>query len=448
MSIEAVHILSGQNVINPYVADSVLYFAADVKSEFVKTHLDANGNKLFHLYKMKLRNGKPYGSMTPVLTEDMTTNQVSITRSGCDFLVTKNNTNANADFFVTQNNADATNSDGANLLGIFQADPYLTRSEQVMRQPNNSNIAFPSVSPDGKMMIFVSDMPGGEGSSDLYMCERESMYGHWSNPVNLGTTINTRGSETSPFIHPSGKIFFASNGRSDSRKLDIYYTYRTKNGFATPVRYDSNVNGNADDYGIYLSDDEEWGYIASNRYGRDVLFYFHLGFPSFPEVTEFVEDNFCYTLYEGSTDNYDPSMFTFRWDVSDGFTAYGAEVDHCFAGAGDYIVSLSVLDKTSGEELFSIAEFPLSLHATEQVKIIAPHTVKQGQEVTFEASGEYITTFTPKAFYWDFGKLGKEKGVRVTKKFNKKGSYMVRCGTIAVEDKNTRLCTWIEIKVE
>ncbi len=214
------------------------------------------------------------------------------------------------------------------------------------------------------------------------------------------------------------------------------------------MRYDSNVNTSADEYGIYVSDDEEWGYVTSARYGYDMIFYFYRGFPSFPESNEWVEDNYCFTLYEASTDNYDPSMFTFRWTVNDGFSAYGAEVDHCFDGPGEYMVALSVLDKTSNEELFSIAEFPLELVRTEQVDIEAPRRIRQGQEVTFRASADAIKSFTPKGFYWDFGKLGKLKGQTVKRKFTKKGTYRVSCGTIAEEDKNVRLCTWIELIVE
>ncbi len=46
------------------------------------------------------------------------------------------------------------------------------------------NIGQPSVSADGRYLYFASDMPGGEGKSDIYFCE--SVSGEWGEPVNLG----------------------------------------------------------------------------------------------------------------------------------------------------------------------------------------------------------------------------------------------------------------------
>ena len=47
------------------------------------------------------------------------------------------------------------------------------------------DVAQPSVSSDGKYLFFASDMPGGQGGSDLYYCEL--INGEWSAPVNLGS---------------------------------------------------------------------------------------------------------------------------------------------------------------------------------------------------------------------------------------------------------------------
>jgi len=84
----------------------------------------------------------------------------------------------------------------------------------------------PTLSPDGSMLIFASDRPGGYGGVDLWMATREKG-GMWSAPVNLGPTINTPGSEYSPFIASDGMtLFFASDGEEDGiGKLDIYYAY-------------------------------------------------------------------------------------------------------------------------------------------------------------------------------------------------------------------------------
>ena len=87
---------------------------------------------------------------------------------------------------------------GNNLLSL-KPFPYNNREYEV---------AHPSLSKDGKYLFFASDMPGGSGKSDLYCSEMKN--GEWSFPVNLGPKVNTSASENYPYMHPSGKLYFAS----------------------------------------------------------------------------------------------------------------------------------------------------------------------------------------------------------------------------------------------
>ena len=54
-----------------------------------------------------------------------------------------------------------------------------------------SNDINPVVTTDGSFMIFVSRDRGGEGSSDLFI-SFSNADGNWSEPANLGPTINSR----------------------------------------------------------------------------------------------------------------------------------------------------------------------------------------------------------------------------------------------------------------
>jgi tetratricopeptide (TPR) repeat protein len=74
------------------------------------------------------------------------------------------------------------------------------------------NYTHPSISPDGLTLFFSSDMPGGAGGMDLYICTKDS-FGVWSEPRNLGPTVNTAGSEVFPFIAANGILYFSSIGR-------------------------------------------------------------------------------------------------------------------------------------------------------------------------------------------------------------------------------------------
>src|SRR5215471_9797061 len=62
----------------------------------------------------------------------------------------------------------------------------------------------PAISPNGLSLYFASDRPGGFGEYDLYVSQRSSLYEPWGTPRNLGPTINTESSERAPNFSPDG----------------------------------------------------------------------------------------------------------------------------------------------------------------------------------------------------------------------------------------------------
>lgn len=118
-----------------------------------------------------------------------------------------------------------------------------TKIVNVERLPDAINSRFGeygiSFSHDGQSCIFSSSRPGGVGGIDLYSSELGSD-GTWSNPVNLGPTINTPHNEDMPFWHPDGKrLIFASEGHQSIGGYDLYTSYLNEDGFwTTPVGID------------------------------------------------------------------------------------------------------------------------------------------------------------------------------------------------------------------
>jgi outer membrane protein OmpA-like peptidoglycan-associated protein len=133
----------------------------------------------------------------------------------------------------------------------------------------NFNCAHPSVSADGSMLYFASDMDGGFGGMDIYYVARNTE-GGWSQPHNLGDKVNTAGNELFPFIATNGKLYFSSNGLEGLGGLDIYET-KMKDGKATRV-YNMGVpvNSKADDFSYYLNNDNKTGFLSSNRNNGDL----------------------------------------------------------------------------------------------------------------------------------------------------------------------------------
>lgn len=147
-----------------------------------------------------------------------------------------------------------------------------------------SSYAHPALSPDGKWLYFVSDMPGGYGGYDLW---RASVVGgHGVGAVeNLGPEINTPGNEMFPAFRPSGELYFSSDGREPSLGgLDLYRAKEdtlTKHWEVLHLPYPMNSNG--DDFGIAFEGLHNRGFFSSNRAsagrGWDKIYSF-----SFPEI--------------------------------------------------------------------------------------------------------------------------------------------------------------------
>lgn len=126
------------------------------------------------------------------------------------------------------------------------------------------SIGHPAFNEKGNIMLFVSDMPGGFGGTDIYLSVRE-VHG-WGNPINLGPSINTERNEMFPFLAYDGTLYFSSEGHPGLGGLDIFKA--EKNGdrqWTNPLNMGSPINSSRDDYAFILNKRGEIGYFGSNR---------------------------------------------------------------------------------------------------------------------------------------------------------------------------------------
>lgn len=176
-----------------------------------------------------------------------------------------------------QGNAGIKDPKGDVQLKIYRGVKGPEDWEQIEELPFSSNeysIAHPSLSHDGRWLVFTSNMPGGFGGMDLYVAERNG--DQWMAPVNLGNGINSKGNDVFPFWHKSGYLFFSSDGRGGHGGLDIYVTKWTKeNKFKGIQRLLFPYNSGRDDLSFIVSPDGRSGYMASDRKptkGKDDLY--------------------------------------------------------------------------------------------------------------------------------------------------------------------------------
>lgn len=185
----------------------------------------------------------------------------------------------NGDIIFTRNNYFRSkaeqSSDGTTKLKMYTAKGY-SLSEIIPFNYNNDeySVGHPTLSKDGKVLIFASDMPGGLGGVDLYYCIRLNDKGEWSRPINFGKKINTEGDEQFPFLSDFNKLYFSSNGLPGLGGLDVFsIEISDLKPLGTAENLGPPLNSPFDDFAIAKTDVES-GYFSSNRRGNDDIYSF------------------------------------------------------------------------------------------------------------------------------------------------------------------------------
>lgn len=158
---------------------------------------------------------------------------------------------------------------GISRLGIYKArlgaDGF-GNEEQFLFNNSEVSIAHPALSPDGRRLYFVSDMPGGFGGTDIYVCMDQG--GQWGEPQNMGPSINTARNEVFPFVATDGSLYFGSNGHPGLGGIDIYLAMKGSDGaFASALNLGAPINGPKDDMAFIIDAAGKRGFFSSNRPG-------------------------------------------------------------------------------------------------------------------------------------------------------------------------------------
>jgi outer membrane protein OmpA-like peptidoglycan-associated protein len=173
----------------------------------------------------------------------------------------------------------------AKIASSRRSDAAWTKAQEVeLTRDTLSLFAHPAVSPDGKWLYFVSDMPGGEGGKDIWRVRlsETSMGG----VENLGAPVNTPGDELFPTFRPNGDLYFSSNGHEGMGGLDIFIA--KPNAFGWQLEHPGfPLNSQGDDFGMTFEGMLNKGYFSSNRgdaHGWDHIYSFEN-----PEIVQTVK---------------------------------------------------------------------------------------------------------------------------------------------------------------
>lgn len=148
----------------------------------------------------------------------------------------------------------------------------------------------PSISPDGKTLLFATYRDTVNFTSDIYKTVKQN--GTWSKATPL--SINTNGNEKSPFIHPDNKtLYFSSDSLPGMGGFDIYLCRKNDKGeWGKPINMGYPINTESDEVGFFVSTDGRKGYFASNKLsgaGGYDIYSFELPEDKRPEKVLFVK---------------------------------------------------------------------------------------------------------------------------------------------------------------
>ena len=225
-------------------------------------------------------------------------------------------------FFTRNNTKDGRRikaKDGITKMAIYQAENVAGKWVDISLLPFNDreyNTAHPSISVEGDILYFASNREGGAGGMDIWSVKR--IGDDWSEPRNLGPSVNTESDEIFPFVHADGTLYFASNGHIGFGGLDLFFS-RPGAEWTTATNLGAPFNSENDDFGFIIDRDKKNGYFSSSRsggYGADDIYSFYVNGSldelfdenNRPKVvrdfTLMISDNISSEMIEGATITY------------------------------------------------------------------------------------------------------------------------------------------------
>ena len=158
--------------------------------------------------------------------------------------------------------------------GEILADTAAKKDEYALQAPSFKSPVQPEEGDNSpyfvndNTIIFASRRAGGQGGLDLWYTVFADTA--WTEPINMGPTINTAYDETTPFLARDGRTLYFSSNRAESMGgLDVYSAVfdDKKIAWQEAANLGIPVNSPGDDAFYRLSSDGKAAFFSSNRFG-------------------------------------------------------------------------------------------------------------------------------------------------------------------------------------
>ena len=406
--------------ISPVIVIDGIIFCSDRRFSWYKDRTAFDGRRLYNIYLAERKD-----STFRKNPKELQTNRNSLFNNGPLCLAPDGKTV----YFTSEveTGTEAKKLNYKNHNGIFIAHLSGLRLDSIHPFSYNNpeyDVGQPSISKDGRFLFFASDMPGGQGGSDLYYCEL--INGEWAAPVNLGPEVNSPGVENNPYMHPSGRLYFSSDRPGGVGKLDIYFTSLNDGTWENPVLLPEPINSTSDDFAFIAEDNLRSGYFASNRLRTDDIYKFSFTIIRKEKCDSLQKNSFCYRFIEENAVKLDSLPFRYEWRFGDGSLADGPVVEHCYNGPGTYLVQLDITNLITNETAINAKTDTLAVKNIEQPYISGPDSINEGQKLILSADSTNLPGWEISQYYWNFGDETAAFGKEVDKTYFKPGKYNIQ----------------------
>ncbi|PQV47378.1 WD40 repeat protein [Jejuia pallidilutea] len=165
-----------------------------------------------------------------------------------------------------------------NVLGTLSAIVEVKKQGNVWGPPQIASFSGqyfdlePYFGKDGLTLYFASTRPNKNTSEhsknfDIWYVTRQNVNGKWTEPINMGSPINTEHGEFYSSIADNGNFYFTRDNPSLKRKDDIYVSELKKGSYTEPKPLPDTINSEGYEYNAFIAPDES--YLIFGAYNRN-----------------------------------------------------------------------------------------------------------------------------------------------------------------------------------
>lgn len=174
------------------------------------------------------------------------------------------------------------------------------------------------IAADGSALLFAANYAAEvdeKANLNIFVSER-GIDGTWGKPYSIGKAINTSGTERSPFLHPDMKtLYFSSDREGTFGDLDVWVSRRLSdscwNCWSEPENIGETINTPARDCWYKISADGKTAYFARKSGHRHDIYTVELPEDKRPETITVLQTNeevaIRHLLFETASDSILPS---------------------------------------------------------------------------------------------------------------------------------------------